>query len=96
MFPASGITYLGLGDLFLFGLLSLQSTRKYGRNFGFKSTILMALLYLLLQTVLLNYYPLENGFPATVLVTSSWLVTLGVKYLYDSVIKKKNATPQLD
>ena len=96
MFPASGISYLGLGDLFLFGLLSLQSTRKYGRNFGFKSTILMALLYLLLQTVLLNYYPLENGFPATVLVTSSWLVTLGVKYLYDSVIKKKNATPQLD
>lgn len=96
MFPASGIAYLGLGDLFLFGLLSLQSTRKYGRNFGFKSTILMALVYLLLQTVLMNYYPLENGFPATVLVISSWLAALGAKYLYDLINKKKNATPQLD
>ncbi|MGD2066632.1 MAG: hypothetical protein PVI43_05630 [Candidatus Bathyarchaeota archaeon] len=88
MFPTPGLTYLGLGDLFLFGLLCIQSTRKYGRNFGFKSTLLMAVVYLLLQTVLLNYYPLENGFPATVLVISGWLVTLGAKYLYDSLIKK--------
>ena len=88
MFPSDGLTYLGLGDLFLFGLLSIQSTRKYGRNLGLKSTILMAIVYLLLQTVLLNYYTLENGFPATVLVISGWLVTLGTKHLYDSLIKK--------
>lgn len=92
MFPADGLTYLGLGDLFLFGLLSIQSTRKYGRNFGLKSTILMAVVYLLLQTVLMNYYPLENGFPATVLVISGWVVTLGAKHLYDLLIKKKLAT----
>ena len=89
MFPTTGRTYLGLGDLFLFGLLSIQSTRKYGKNFGLKSTILMAVVYLLLQTVLINYYPLENGFPATVLVISGWLVALAAKYLYDSLIKKR-------
>ncbi|PVX25811.1 MAG: hypothetical protein CW716_07290 [Candidatus Bathyarchaeum sp.] len=89
MFPTTGLTYLGLGDLFLFGLLCIQSTRKYGRNFGLKSTLLMAVVYLLLQTVLLNYYPLENGFPATVLVISGWLVALAVKYLHGSLIKKR-------
>lgn len=95
MFPTTGLTYLGLGDLFLFGLLSIQFARKYGRNFGFRSTILMATVYMLIQTVLLNYYPLENGFPATVLVISGWLVTLAVKYLYD-FISKKEATTQQD
>lgn len=94
MFPTSGLTYLGLGDLFLFGLLSIQSARKYGRNFGLKSVILMAVSYQLLQTVLLNYYPLENGFPATVLVISGWLTTLGVKHLYDCVSKKEATTQQ--
>ena len=88
MFPTNGLTYLGLGDLFLFGLLSIQSTRKYGKNFGLKSTVLMALVYLLLQTVLMNYYPLENGFPATVLVISGWFVALVAKSLYCSLINK--------
>jgi hypothetical protein len=96
MFPTAGLTYLGLGDLFLFGLLSIQSTRKYGRTFGLKSIILMTLVYLLLQTVLLNYYPLANGFPATVLVISGWLTALGVKHLYNSLISGKEVTPQLD
>ena len=96
MFPTSGLTYLGLGDLFLFGLLSIQSTRKYGRGFGFKSIFLMTLVYLLLQTVLLNYYPLANGFPATVLVISGWLTALGAKHLYDLFISKKEATTQQD
>ena len=96
MFPTVGLIYLGLGDLFLFGLLSIQTTRKYGRKFGLRSIILMAIVYLLLQTVLLNYYPLTNGFPATVLVVSSWLTVLGARYLYNMLISKKEVTPQLD
>jgi hypothetical protein len=89
MFPTDGLTYLGLGDLFLFGLLTIQSTRKYGRNFGLKSAILMAVVYLLLQTVLLNYYPLETGFPATVLVIGSWLTALAARYLYNLFTSKR-------
>ena len=95
MFPADGITYLGLGDLFLFGLLSIQITRKYGKSSGFKSVALMAAVYLLLQTVLLNFYPLENGFPATVLVVSGWLTALATKHLPSHFVSKKAATPQL-
>ena len=96
MFPTSGLTYLGLGDLFLFGLLSIQSTRKYGRCFGFMSIVVMSVVYLLLQTVLLNYYPLTNGFPATVLVISGWLVALAAKHLFRSFALKKQATPKQD
>ncbi len=96
MFPTVGLTYLGLGDLFLFGLLSIQTTRKYGRNFGLKSTILMAIVYLLLQTVLLNYYPLTNSFPASVLVISGWLTVLAARYLYNMFIPKKEVTPKLE
>ncbi len=95
-FPTMGVTYLGLGDVFLFGLLSIQTTRKYGKKFGLKSVILMAIVYLLLQTILLNYYPLTNGFPATVLVVSGWLTSIAAKYLYDSFISKKEVKPQLD
>ncbi len=95
-FPTMGITYLGLGDVFLFGLLNIQTTRKYGKNFGLKSIILMTLIYLLLQTILLNYYLLTNGFPATVLVVSGWLTSLAAKHLYNSFISKKEAKPQLN
>jgi hypothetical protein len=92
MFPAAGLTYLGLGDLFLFGLLSIQVARKYGRNFGLKSTVVMGAVYLLLHTVLLNYYPLTGGFPATVLVVSGWLTALASKQLYVSFVSKKTVT----
>jgi hypothetical protein len=95
-FPTMGITYLGLGDIFLFGLLSIQTTRKYGKNFGLKSITLMTLVYLLLQTILLNYYPLTNGFPATVLVVSGWLTSLAARHLYNSFVSKKEVKPQLD
>jgi hypothetical protein len=95
-YPTMGITYLGLGDLFLFGLLGIQTTRKYGKNFGLQSITLMTLVYLLLQTILLTYYPLTNGFPATVLVISGWVTSLAVKFFYNSFISKREAKLQPD
>jgi len=71
---------LGLGDVFLFGLLSIQTTRKYGRNFGLASIVSMTVVFLLLQTILLNTG--VESFPATVLVISGWLTSLGARYLY--------------
>ena len=82
-FPSTGLlTFLGLGDVFLFGLLSIQTTRKYGRNFGLASIVSITVVFLLLQTILLNYT--DKGFPATVLVISGWLTSLGARYLYKS------------
>jgi len=81
-FPYEGWTILGLGDVFLFGLLSVQTTRKYGRKFGLASIVSMTVVFLLLQTILLNSN--VESFPATVLVISGWLTSLGARYLYKS------------
>ena len=81
-FPYDGSTFLGLGDVFLFGLLSIETTRKYGRKFGLASIVLITVVFWLLQTVLLNIS--VESFPATVLVISGWLISLGARYLYKS------------
>jgi len=81
-FPYESWTFLGLGDIFLFGLLSIQTTRKYGRNFGLASIVSITVVFLLLQTILLNTG--FESFPATVLVISGWLASLGARYLYKS------------
>jgi len=82
-FPYQGWwTILGLGDIFLFGLLSIQTTRKYGRNFGLASIVTITIVFLLLQTILQNTG--VESFPATVLVISGWLTSLGTRYLYKS------------
>jgi len=81
-FPYKGLTFLGLGDVFLFGLLSIQTTRKYGRNFGLASVVSITVVFLLLQTILLNSG--IRNLPATVLVISGWLTALGGRYLYKS------------
>jgi len=83
-FPSEGGVMLGLGDVFLFGLLSIQTTQKYGRKFAFASILSVTIVFFLLQTVLLNYR--VKNFPATVLVISGWLIALGAKHLYESRI----------
>ena len=81
-FPYKGWTFLGLGDVLLLGLLSIQTTRKHGRKFGLASIVSMTVSFLLLQTILLNAG--VESFPATVLVISGWLTALGARYLYES------------
>ncbi len=71
---------LGLGDIFLAGLLSVQTAQKYGKKFGLASIGAIAVVFLILQTVLLNYY--AHAFPATILVVSGWLTALAARHLY--------------
>jgi len=79
-FPSDGWMILGLGDVFLLGLLSIQAMQKYGRRFAFASILSETMVFLLLQTILLNCG--VQSFPATVLVISGWLTALGAKHLY--------------
>ncbi|NIR87504.1 hypothetical protein GWO13_08075, partial [Candidatus Bathyarchaeota archaeon] len=82
-FPTLGLSIvLGLGDIFLAGLLSIQTAKKYGKKFGFASIAAIAIVFLILNTVLLNYY--SQAFPATVLVISGWLAALAARRLYQS------------
>jgi presenilin-like A22 family membrane protease len=77
-----GLFALGLGDFFLSGLLSIQTAQKYGRKLGLASAMAIAVVFLVFQTVLLNFN--VQAFPATVIVISGWLITLATQYLYQS------------
>ncbi|UCE15775.1 MAG: hypothetical protein JSV12_07905 [Candidatus Bathyarchaeota archaeon] len=82
-FPTEGsVIGLGLGDVFLAGLLGIQTAKKHGKKFALASITAIAAGFLILQTVLLNYYP--QAFPATVLVISGWLISLATRYIYKS------------
>lgn len=90
-FPfAGGSTFLGLGDIFLIGLLVIQNTRKYGRKFGLASIISIVGVFFLFQTTLLNSE--IQDFPATVFVTGGWLTSLAAKYLH--LLLKRENQPQ--
>ena len=92
-FPSVGTIILGLGDLFLSGLLAIQTTQRYGKRVGLMSIASMGIGFLLLETVLLNLRP--GYFPATLMVISGWLAALGARYLhglYTSETSHKNSS----
>jgi presenilin-like A22 family membrane protease len=80
-FPSqAGQLALGLGDIFLAGLLSIQTTQRYGRKFGIAAMTSIAVVFMMLEMLLLNYH--VPFFPATVLVIAGWLIALGARQLY--------------
>jgi hypothetical protein len=80
-FPLEGHAILGLGDILLTSLLSIQTLRKYGKRLGLASCLSIAIVFFLVETVLLNY---EFGFfPATVMIVSGWIIVLVIKYLHE-------------
>lgn len=80
-FPLEGYAILGLGDILLSSILSIQTLRKYGKRFALASCASIALGFLLIETLLLNY---DVGFfPATVMIASGWIIVLIVRYLHE-------------
>ena len=86
-FPEARII-LGLGDVFLAGLLVTQTRRKFGKKFGYVTAAVMAAVFFVFEIVLLNFVP--GYFPATVMVVSGWLVAVCAKYLYDHAKPNRN------
>jgi presenilin-like A22 family membrane protease len=78
-FPLEGQAILGLGDILLTSLLSIQTLRKYGKRFGIVSCMSIAIVFLLVETLLLNYA--FGFFPATVMIASGWLIVLITRYI---------------
>jgi hypothetical protein len=88
IFPSvGGFFRLGLGDVFFFGLISIQTTRKYGRKFGLVSILIMAIVFFLFQTVQVNF-EIKN-FPGTVFIVGGWLTALAARYLYNLFTSKR-------
>jgi len=101
LFPYLGSMNLGLGDFLLSGLLAIQTSRKYGRKFGYISVAFIAGVFLIFEALQLWYFELlrqsytpqeaaaKAAMPATVFIVSGWLAALGVRYLYSRLTAKK-------
>jgi len=86
-FPIENWIGLGLGDIFLAGLLGIQTAQKYGRRAGVISAISVGFAFFLFE-IAFFYYEFANFFPATLVVVGGWLLGLG---LY-RIIKQKRAS----
>jgi presenilin-like A22 family membrane protease len=82
-FPVKGYIILGLGDILLTSLLSIQTFRKYGKRFGIISCGSISFVFFLAQTVLLNYA--LGFFPATVMVAGGWIIVLVIRFLSEKL-----------
>ena len=71
---------LGLGDLFLTGLLAIQTSGKYGTRAGVVSACAVGLAFFVFEvTVFASQF--SGVFPATIVVVCGWLLGLGVHHL---------------
>lgn len=80
-FPIEGNVILGLGDLFLAGLLSIQTSRKFNRCAGIISAISIGIAFFIFETLAINY-EFSSYFPATIVVACGWLLGFGIFYLF--------------
>ncbi len=80
-FPSAMEVALGLGDLFLAGILAIQSAQKYGRKFGLLSIVAITAFFSLFWIIQIN---LEVRYlPATVPITGGWLIAILLKQVRD-------------
>lgn len=83
---------LGLGDLFLTGLLSIQTAKRYGRQVALISVLAIAIVFGIVEAFMLTYFP-NQALPATVMIFGGWLVIIGAKYLSGSNSSRRQAAP---
>lgn len=75
-FPAKGMMVLGLGDIFLSGLLSLQTVLKRGRGIGILTVATISIAIFVFEILLFNGV-YTGYFPATVVVMLGWFAGVG-------------------
>jgi magnesium-transporting ATPase (P-type) len=80
-FPSTGsYVGLGLGDIFLSGLLGILAAKKMGRKAGVLCIFSISATVLLGETIMLNSN--AGPLPATILVVAGWLAALGMRRLH--------------
>jgi len=87
-FPSDMQAALGLGDVFLAGILAIQSTQKYGRKFGLLSIVTITVIFSLFWIIQINLQ--VRYLPATVPITGGWLVAMMAKQIRDKELKKRH------
>ncbi len=79
-FPIDGVIFLGLGDIFLAGLLVIQTMQKYGRKVAILSAVTIGLGFFLFESAVF-YSGHDQPFPATLVVIGGWIIGLGMNLL---------------
>jgi len=82
-FPGGKMIGLGLGDLFLAGLLAVQTALKEGRKAGILTAVMIGIAVFIFEAVLFNTMFVEF-FPATIVVVAGWIAGIGVTRLIHS------------
>jgi hypothetical protein len=86
-YQSTHLSGLGLGDILLSSLLTIQTARKYGKKFGYISTAFIATFFLISWFLMLYYK--TGAMPATVFIVCGWLLALGARYIYNWLTARK-------
>jgi presenilin-like A22 family membrane protease len=76
-----GYFLLGLGDLFLAGLLAIQVVQKYGRRAGIIAAASIGFAFFVFE-VAVFHLEYAAAFPATLVVVGGWLLGLGIHRIF--------------
>lgn len=79
-FPAKTSIVLGLGDIFLAGLLTIQTGLKKGQNIGILTALSISVAMFVFEIISLNT-DFFNFFPATIVVIVGWIASIGIAHL---------------
>jgi len=79
-YPNEGLVGLGLGDLFLAGLLAVQTALKRGQKAGLLIAVTIGLAMFIFEMALFNT-TFFRFFPATVVVIAGWIAGMGISRL---------------
>lgn len=68
------LTALGLGDIFLSGLIATRMASKYNQRAGLLTALSISIIFLVFDIIAHNFIQHFRAFPATILVLSGWLL----------------------
>lgn len=79
-FPYKSIYGLGLGDFFFSSLLSIQTSKIYGRKIGLASAVSMAVVFAIFEAAQIHFN--IKAMPATLFIICGWLIAMAITFLY--------------
>jgi hypothetical protein len=81
-YPTRTLTGLGLGDISLAGLLTIQTALKNGQKAGFITTLAIGISIFVFELAFFNTL-YAKFFPATIIIMIGWIMGIGCKRLFD-------------
>ncbi|MCD6530597.1 hypothetical protein J7L06_10020 [Candidatus Bathyarchaeota archaeon] len=90
-FPLEGRIVLGLGDVFLLCLLTIQTAKRSGLKAGVISAATISLVFLIAESMLLTFR--VGFFPATTIISVGWVLSIILNYVVGN--KKEGRGGQL-